>query len=122
MLTTGISASGALAWNKLLLLVNAGKASEPTAGNPRRSPGLVKPCRKRRPVLEAQFIGVADAGGIAQIELFDADAARGLHVGAAHNPRHVLVEPREQHQRASARRLDRRKRGDWHAVEQAAVE
>ena len=34
----------------------------------------------------------------------------------------MFVEPREQHQRTAARRLDRRQRRDRHAVEQAAVE
>src|SRR5262249_29192277 len=71
---------------------------------------------KRGAVFQAQLVRVADAGGIAQVELFDPDAARGLHVGAALDPRQILVEAREQHPRAPARGLDPRRPRRWSAA------
>jgi hypothetical protein len=75
-----------------------------------------------RTVREAQLVGRTDTVQVGQVELLDADPARRLHIGPARDLGQTAVTARQQHQGPPAGGLDRRKRDDWHVVDQAAIE
>ena len=64
-------------------------------------------CANASPSFRPSSIGGANAVGIGDVELADADLRGRLRVGAPGDRRDPLVDARQQHQRAAACRFDR---------------